>query len=147
MSGRPHTALSCLLFLCLTYFNLNLKIFYTHIKICENCKKLLLLIEIPVVIRISLLNTTFSVGSLTLMIFWGASEAFISQILREIFILVLGAKFKKYLGHSAHVTNVRWSHDHQWVVSIGGADHSVFQWKFVPDRKLKDTLHIAPQGK
>uniref|UniRef100_A0A8C0ZH06 Echinoderm microtubule-associated protein-like 5 n=1 Tax=Cyanistes caeruleus TaxID=156563 RepID=A0A8C0ZH06_CYACU len=58
-----------------------------------------------------------------------------------------GAKFKKYLGHSAHVTNVRWSHDHQWVVSIGGADHSVFQWKFVPDRKLKDTLHIAPQGK
>uniref|UniRef100_A0A8C0VBT1 Echinoderm microtubule-associated protein-like 5 n=1 Tax=Cyanistes caeruleus TaxID=156563 RepID=A0A8C0VBT1_CYACU len=56
-----------------------------------------------------------------------------------------GAKFKKYLGHSAHVTNVRWSHDHQWVVSIGGADHSVFQWKFVPDRKLKDTLHIAPQ--
>ncbi|KAJ7427997.1 hypothetical protein BTVI_01464 [Pitangus sulphuratus] len=56
-----------------------------------------------------------------------------------------GAKFKKYLGHSAHVTNVRWSHDHQWVVSIGGADHSVFQWKFVPDRKLKDSLHIAPQ--
>uniref|UniRef100_A0A8C8VLX9 EMAP like 5 n=1 Tax=Pelusios castaneus TaxID=367368 RepID=A0A8C8VLX9_9SAUR len=56
-----------------------------------------------------------------------------------------GAKFKKYLGHSAHVTNVRWSHDHQWVVSIGGADHSVFQWKFIPERKLKDSLHIAPQ--
>ncbi|XP_078516147.1 echinoderm microtubule-associated protein-like 5 isoform X2 [Lissotriton helveticus] len=56
-----------------------------------------------------------------------------------------GAKFKKYLGHSAHVTNVRWSHDHQWIISIGGADHSVFQWKFIPDRKLKDALHIAPQ--
>ncbi|KAL8169064.1 UNVERIFIED_CONTAM: Echinoderm microtubule-associated protein-like 5 [Gekko kuhli] len=56
-----------------------------------------------------------------------------------------GAKFKKYLGHSAHVTNVRWSHDYQWVISIGGADHSVFQWKFVPERKLKDALHIAPQ--
>lgn len=60
---------------------------------------------------------------------------------------VLGAKFKKYLGHSAHITNVRWSHDCQWVITIGGADHSVFQWKFIPERKSKDTLHIAPQGK
>ncbi|KFO18258.1 Echinoderm microtubule-associated protein-like 5 [Fukomys damarensis] len=56
-----------------------------------------------------------------------------------------GAKFKKYFGHSAHITNVRWSHDYQWVISIGGADHSVFQWKFIPERKLKDALHIAPQ--
>ncbi|XP_074248945.1 echinoderm microtubule-associated protein-like 5 isoform X5 [Saimiri boliviensis] len=56
-----------------------------------------------------------------------------------------GAKFRKYIGHSAHVTNVRWSHDYQWVISIGGADHSVFQWKFIPERKLKDALHIAPQ--
>nr|XP_015205768.1 PREDICTED: echinoderm microtubule-associated protein-like 5 isoform X3 [Lepisosteus oculatus] len=56
-----------------------------------------------------------------------------------------GAKFKKYLGHSAHITNVRWSHDYQWVITIGGADHSVFQWKFVPERKAKDALHIAPQ--
>ncbi|GAB5573088.1 echinoderm microtubule-associated protein-like 5 isoform X3 [Prionailurus iriomotensis] len=56
-----------------------------------------------------------------------------------------GAKFKKYIGHSAHVTNIRWSHDYQWVISIGGADHSVFQWKFIPERKLKDALHIAPQ--
>uniref|UniRef100_A0A8C7F8N6 EMAP like 5 n=1 Tax=Oncorhynchus kisutch TaxID=8019 RepID=A0A8C7F8N6_ONCKI len=56
-----------------------------------------------------------------------------------------GAKFKKYLGHSAHITNARWSHDHQWVITIGGADHSVFQWKFVTDRKSKEALHIAPQ--
>ncbi|XP_057714633.1 echinoderm microtubule-associated protein-like 5 isoform X2 [Corythoichthys intestinalis] len=56
-----------------------------------------------------------------------------------------GAKCKKYLGHSAHITNVRWSHDYQWVISIGGADHSVFQWKFVPERKSKEELHIAPQ--
>ncbi|EAW81394.1 echinoderm microtubule associated protein like 5, isoform CRA_b [Homo sapiens] len=56
-----------------------------------------------------------------------------------------GAKFRKYIGHSAHVTNVRWSHDYQWVISIGGADHSVFQWKFIPERKLKDAVHIAPQ--
>ncbi|TNM95484.1 hypothetical protein fugu_016567 [Takifugu bimaculatus] len=56
-----------------------------------------------------------------------------------------GAKFKKYLGHSAHITNARWSHDYQWVVTIGGADHSVFQWKFVPERKPKEALHIAAQ--
>lgn len=61
-------------------------------------------------------------------------------------LLISGAKFKKYLGHSAHITNARWSHDYQWVVTIGGADHSVFQWKFVPERKSKEALHIAPQG-
>lgn len=63
------------------------------------------------------------------------------------FLLISGAKFKKYLGHSAHITNVRWSHDYQWVITIGGADHSVFQWKFIPERKSKEALHIAPQGK
>lgn len=62
-------------------------------------------------------------------------------------LLVVGAKFKKYLGHSAHITNIRWSHDYQWVITIGGADHSVFQWKFVPERKTKEALHLAPQGK
>lgn len=62
------------------------------------------------------------------------------------FLLLSGAKFKKYLGHSAHITNARWSHDYQWVITIGGADHSVFQWKFVPERKSKEALHIAPQG-
>ncbi|XP_012868821.1 PREDICTED: echinoderm microtubule-associated protein-like 5 [Dipodomys ordii] len=66
-------------------------------------------------------------------------------VLRVRYIFVIGAKFRKYIGHSAHVTNVRWSHDYQWVISIGGADHSVFQWKFIPERKLKDALHIAPQ--
>ncbi|GCB77462.1 hypothetical protein scyTo_0021101, partial [Scyliorhinus torazame] len=44
-----------------------------------------------------------------------------------------GAKFRKYVGHSAHVTNVRWSYDFQWIISTGGADHSVFQWRFIPE--------------
>uniref|UniRef100_A0A3Q2YV67 EMAP like 6 n=1 Tax=Hippocampus comes TaxID=109280 RepID=A0A3Q2YV67_HIPCM len=44
-----------------------------------------------------------------------------------------GAKFKKYIGHSAHVTNVRWSSDLRWLVSTGGADHAVFQWRFLPE--------------
>ena len=46
---------------------------------------------------------------------------------------VTGAKFRKYTGHSAHVTNVRFTGDKRRVISTGGADHGVFQWKFLPD--------------
>ena len=48
-------------------------------------------------------------------------------------LLFLGAKFRKYVGHSAHVTNVRFSHDKMHVISTGGGDHAVFQWRFVPE--------------
>ncbi|MEQ2189755.1 hypothetical protein GOODEAATRI_028553, partial [Goodea atripinnis] len=51
-----------------------------------------------------------------------------------------GAKFKKYTGHSAHVTNVRWSNDLQWVISTGGADHAVFQWRFLPEGVMNGVL-------
>ena len=42
-----------------------------------------------------------------------------------------GAKFKKYTGHSAHVTNVRFTSDRKRVITVGGADHAVFQWRFL----------------
>ncbi|KAG7218512.1 hypothetical protein INR49_020334 [Caranx melampygus] len=32
------------------------------------------------------------------------------------------AKHKRYLGHSAHVTNIRFSHDDKYVISTGGDD-------------------------
>lgn len=32
------------------------------------------------------------------------------------------AKHKRYFGHSAHVTNIRFSHDDKYVVSTGGDD-------------------------
>ncbi|XP_034041299.1 echinoderm microtubule-associated protein-like 6 [Thalassophryne amazonica] len=54
-----------------------------------------------------------------------------------------GAKFKKYIGHSAHVTNVRWSHDLQWVLTTGGADHALFQWRFVPDGVMNGGLDVS----
>ena len=44
-----------------------------------------------------------------------------------------GAKFRKYVGHSSHVTNVRFNKDKSRVISIGGADHAIFQWRFIPE--------------
>ena len=46
--------------------------------------------------------------------------------------ILTGAKLRKYVGHSAHVTNVRFTHDEHHVISVGGADHGVFQWRFLP---------------
>lgn len=51
------------------------------------------------------------------------------------------------MGHSAHVTSVRWSHDFQWVLSTGGADHAVFQWRFIPEAVSNGVSETTPQGK
>lgn len=47
-----------------------------------------------------------------------------------------GAKFRKYNGHSAHVTNVSWTNDGQFLLSIGGADHGLFQWKLIDNEGM-----------
>ena len=39
------------------------------------------------------------------------------------------AKFKRYTGHSAHVTRVRWTHDSSYLISIGGRDVATLIWK------------------
>ncbi|GMF47257.1 unnamed protein product [Phytophthora fragariaefolia] len=38
-------------------------------------------------------------------------------------------------GHSSHVTNVRWSHDDSYVVSVGGNDRSVMEWKVLNENE------------
>ena len=53
-----------------------------------------------------------------------------------------GAKFRKYVGHSAHVTNVRFSGDHKWLVSTGGADHAVFQWRVISDAAIGEKAEL-----
>ncbi len=49
-----------------------------------------------------------------------------------------GAKFRKYVGHSAHVTNCRFTSDRTRVITTGGGDHAVFQWKYLPEGLAPD---------
>eukprot|EP00794_Sanderia_malayensis_P020047 gene20047-22014_t len=54
-----------------------------------------------------------------------------------------GGKSRRYVGHSAHVTNVRFSCDSSYVISTGGADHAIFQWRFVPEGGAKEIDEVA----
>jgi WD40 repeat protein/Ca2+-binding EF-hand superfamily protein len=40
-----------------------------------------------------------------------------------------GSRYREYRGHSAHVTNVRFSNSDSHVLTVGGSDRCVFQWK------------------
>ncbi|KAG3029619.1 Echinoderm microtubule-associated protein-like 6 [Phytophthora cactorum] len=40
-----------------------------------------------------------------------------------------GSKFIVRRGHSSHVANVRFSFDDKYLISVGGNDRSIFQWK------------------
>jgi WD40 repeat protein len=39
------------------------------------------------------------------------------------------SKFVEFSGHSSHVTNVRWGPTDAWLVTTGGNDKCVFQWR------------------
>lgn len=36
------------------------------------------------------------------------------------------------------MTNVRFSHDMMRVISVGGGDHAIFQWRYLPDGSHED---------
>lgn len=48
--------------------------------------------------------------------------------------IVPNADHKPYGGHSSHVTNIGFTADDAWVVSTGGEDRAVFQWKVIHKR-------------
>ena len=41
----------------------------------------------------------------------------------------LPAESKSYDGHSSHVTNARFSHNDRHLMTVGGNDKSIFQWR------------------
>ena len=41
---------------------------------------------------------------------------------------------KPYSGHSSHVTNIYFTNDDRWVVSVGGGDCAVFQWEVIREK-------------
>ena len=45
-------------------------------------------------------------------------------------VVVDEAPSRREAGHSSHVMNVRFSPTDAWVVSVGGKDRAVFQWRF-----------------
>lgn len=49
------------------------------------------------------------------------------------------AKYKKYVGHSAHVTNCRFSSGDKKLVTVGGADTSVMVWTHISGAKVRTT--------
>ena len=45
------------------------------------------------------------------------------------------ANFHKYIGHSSHVTKVRFHNKISYLISTGGNDKAVFQWKYAFDQE------------
>jgi len=48
------------------------------------------------------------------------------------------AKFKSYIGHASHVKNLTFTQDNRYIISLGGHDCSIFQWRYIP--KYPDRL-------
>jgi microtubule-associated protein-like 6 len=56
-----------------------------------------------------------------------------------------GAAFGDYRGHSSHVTNVRFTIEDSHIISVGGADRCVFQWKVDADDVEEDAEILDDQ--
>eukprot|EP00276_Gloeochaete_wittrockiana_P019624 CAMPEP_0184336236 /NCGR_PEP_ID=MMETSP1089-20130417/4606_1 /TAXON_ID=38269 ORGANISM="Gloeochaete wittrockiana, Strain SAG46.84" /NCGR_SAMPLE_ID=MMETSP1089 /ASSEMBLY_ACC=CAM_ASM_000445 /LENGTH=666 /DNA_ID=CAMNT_0026661207 /DNA_START=116 /DNA_END=2113 /DNA_ORIENTATION=- len=48
------------------------------------------------------------------------------------------APHKSFIGHSSHVTNVRFSYDNKYLISIGGNDCTVLLWEVIMDSDDED---------
>jgi WD40 repeat protein len=45
------------------------------------------------------------------------------------------AAFNQSIGHSSHVTNVRFIPNAPYLISTGGEDKSIFQWRYNYDKE------------
>eukprot|EP00960_Hanusia_phi_P064160 765713-Hanusia_phi.AAC.8 len=63
------------------------------------------------------------------------------------------AKYRSYIGHASHVRGVMFSMDNSYVISLGGHDNSIFQWRYLPffpdllptpdnNKALFDIVHV-----
>nr|CCA15182.1 hCG1784313 putative [Albugo laibachii Nc14] len=58
--------------------------------------------------------------------------------------LTKGSSVTLNRGHSSHVTNVRWSANDEYVISIGGLDRTVMEWRVV--KKLDENKNSRQPG-
>jgi WD40 repeat protein len=49
------------------------------------------------------------------------------------------AAFQRFVGHSSHVTNVKFAAGDSHVISTGGNDKAIFVWKLIFDKNLTET--------
>jgi len=50
------------------------------------------------------------------------------------------SSYNKFNGHSSHVTNVRFTNKDKFLISIGGNDKSIFQWKVKSHKEEENNL-------
>ncbi len=55
------------------------------------------------------------------------------------------ASFNQYLGHSSHVTNVRFVPQSPHLISTGGEDKCIFQWAYTFDKESQKQSAKANQ--
>ena len=48
------------------------------------------------------------------------------------------AAYNQYNGHSSHVTTVRFMNDNKHIISVGGNDKAIFQFKFSFDSEEQE---------
>lgn len=56
------------------------------------------------------------------------------------------SSFVKVVGHSSHVTNVRFTADGTYLISTGGHDKSIFQWKYYFDHGADQQAEVINQS-
>lgn len=56
--------------------------------------------------------------------------------------------FNVYKGHSSHITGIKWSYTDEYMISIGGLEKSVIQWRLDANEEIvydyEEEKHLEP---